>query len=221
MAHSTTLGKQNTSQTLRHRCQRLNVVHLKVMYVWNHSFNMATSAAQHGSLQTRSFPALERNKICPSFKSQQQYILLSFTTFALSLSLSLSHFFNCHFLSAPNDQSKRWNHLTLFNTALHVSPPLLSSPGHMNQKHFFLFFLVVAGGLEVAGVPGREGTGSGVSWWWGVVGWGAVTWGAVPWGEPSGGSPTFQVRDTWPSCRRKSCSTLGEKGERRETDEMD
>lgn len=67
-----------------------------------------------------------------------------------------------------------------------------------NQKHFFLFFLVVAGGL----------TGWGESCWWGAVGWG-VTGG----GKPSGGSPTFHVRTTCPSCRRKSCSTLEREGD--------
>lgn len=61
-----------------------------------------------------------------------------------------------------------------------------------NQKHFFRFFLVVAGGR----------TSCGESCCWGVVAWGVVC------GEPSGGSPTFQVRTTCPSCRRKSCSTL-------------
>lgn len=62
-----------------------------------------------------------------------------------------------------------------------------------NQKHFFLLFLVVAGGR----------TAWGESSWLGVVGWGVAGCGM-----PSGGSPTFQVRTTCPSCSRKSCSTL-------------
>lgn len=68
-----------------------------------------------------------------------------------------------------------------------------SSSAQRNQKHFFRFFLVVAGGR----------TGCGESCWWGVPGWGVGDCG-----EPSGGSPTFHVRTTCPSCRRKSCSTL-------------
>lgn len=71
-----------------------------------------------------------------------------------------------------------------------------SSSTQRNQKHFFLFFLVVAGGR----------TGCGESCWWGVV-----AWGVEGCGEPSGGSPTFHVRTTCPSCRRKSCSTLERK----------
>ena len=72
-----------------------------------------------------------------------------------------------------------------------------SSSNQRNQKHFFLFFLELAGGR----------TGWGESCWWGVVGWGVEGCD-----EPSGGSPTFHVRTTCPSCRRKSCSTLeGEK----------
>lgn len=76
-----------------------------------------------------------------------------------------------------------------------VSKCLLLGPSsaQRNQKHFFLFFLVVAGGR----------TACGESCWWGVVGWGVAGCGM-----PSGGSPTFHVRTTWPSCRRKSCSTL-------------
>lgn len=73
-----------------------------------------------------------------------------------------------------------------------------SSSTQRNQKHFFLFFLVVAGGR----------TAWGESCWCGVA-----VWGVAGCGMPSGGSPTFHVRTTCPSCSRKSCSTLKREGD--------